>query len=59
MTEHYTQSTEEVMVYCARCGKLTPHKVSAGRLAHCIACVRPVKVKRPRPEQFKLFEGDK
>ena len=56
MSEHYTQSTDEVLIYCSKCGRLTVHKVSAGRLGHCMECVRAPKVKRPRPEQFKLFE---
>ena len=59
MSEHYTMNTEEVSVYCSKCGRVTVHKVNCGRLAQCLEHQVPIKVKRPRPEQFKLFDGDK
>jgi hypothetical protein len=36
LTEHYTTNTESITHWCPRCGRPTQHKVSGGRLAHCL-----------------------
>lgn len=36
MTEHYTAATESVFKFCAKCGKLTKHAVSSGRIGRCM-----------------------
>ena len=35
MSEHYTQSTESDLKYCARCQRRTRHAVSGGRIGRC------------------------
>ncbi len=56
MPEHYTAKTESVTVYCGRCGRVTLHLVSGGRMGRCEECVRPVRVKLPKSQQLHLFE---
>ena len=36
MSEHYTKTTDEAQAWCNHCGRVTKHRVSAGRLAHCL-----------------------
>jgi hypothetical protein len=36
MPEHYTRNTESVTQWCAKCGRPTQHRVSAGRLGRCM-----------------------
>jgi hypothetical protein len=36
MAEHYTRGTLEATRYCNTCCRPTQHKVSDGRLAHCL-----------------------
>ena len=36
MSEHYTKNTESVTHWCNRCGRMTDHRVSAGRLGLCM-----------------------
>ena len=41
MTEHFTRNTEEATHWCNKCRSHTQHKVSAGKLAHCLQCTEP------------------
>jgi hypothetical protein len=36
MAKHYTRNTLEDTAWCGTCGRMTQHKVSAGRLAECL-----------------------
>jgi len=35
VSEHYTRNTESALRYCDRCGRVTKHAVSDGRLGRC------------------------
>jgi hypothetical protein len=36
MTEHYTRNTETATAWCARCNRMTEHRVDGGRKGPCI-----------------------
>ena len=65
MTEHYTRNTEEATAWCARCQRMTQHRVDGGRKGPCIDPQHPtppVKAVIPpldpieKEKQGKLFE---
>lgn len=65
MTEHYTRNTESATAWCARCGRMTEHRVDGGRLGPCLDEKHPVpmvkaqipKLDLPKePEQGDLFK---
>ncbi len=35
MAEHYTRNTEGAPKWCNKCGRITVHAVSAGRVGRC------------------------
>jgi hypothetical protein len=65
MTEHYTRNTLECTAWCARCQRMTQHRVDGGRKGPCIDPKHlkpPVKAVIPpfddveKSKQGKLFE---
>lgn len=36
MSHHYTANTESVTQWCNKCQRATQHRVSAGRVGHCL-----------------------
>lgn len=56
MPQHWPKSTVEVSAWCNTCGKMTPHRVSDGRLGGCKnEHLRPAQEKKPEDTQGKLF----
>ena len=58
MPEHYTKATVEASIWCNKCGKMTPWRISDGRRSFCLTCYEkaPAKVEaKPIVEQGKLF----
>jgi hypothetical protein len=60
MPEHFTKSTVEATVWCAPCGKPTPHRIDDGRRGPCLVCLeKRGEVKAapapPAAEQGNLF----
>jgi len=53
MSEHYPRSTESTLALCARCGKITRHKVSDGRLAECLEHEAPYLTKKQARDRAK------
>ena len=68
MTEHYTRNTESVTAWCAKCSRMTDHRVDGGRRGPCIdpkhpasgiprAVIPPLDLP-PEPKQKNLFEDE-
>ena len=36
MSEHYPKKITETLGWCNRCGKQTMHRVSGGKMTHCL-----------------------
>jgi hypothetical protein len=59
MSEHYNKQTVEATVWCARCGKNTPHRVFDGRRQHCLICAALREAESQRAKrQGELFKGN-
>lgn len=43
MPEHYTKNTLECTVWCAKCQRMTQHRVDGGRRGPCIDPAHPVQ----------------
>jgi hypothetical protein len=57
MSEHYNKQTVEATVWCARCGKNTPHRVFDGRRHHCLICAALREAESQRAKrQGELFK---
>lgn len=58
MTEHYTRNTESVIAWCAKCQRMTQHRVDDGRRGPCLEHQTPVREKKEKREsaQKGLFE---
>jgi hypothetical protein len=52
MSQHYTKNTLEDTHFCKTCNRRTQHKVSNGRLAHCLE--HSPKEKKPAPKEKQL-----
>jgi ribosomal protein L44E len=52
MSQHYTRNTISQQVWCNKCKAFTDHKVSGGRLAHCLPCAE--KQEREHQENLEL-----
>jgi hypothetical protein len=59
MTEHYTRNTESATAWCNRCGRFTQHKVSDGRLAHCIDLEHPAPPAQTKAQIRRQAEAEK
>jgi hypothetical protein len=62
MTEHYTKTTEETTKFCNRCGRLTQHAVSGGRVGRCKEHEAPALTKaqsqrREKAEKTRMNPG--
>lgn len=63
MPEHYTRNTESVTAWCAKCQKMTTHRVDGGRRGPCLDPEHPQppvranipKYEPPKDDQGKLF----
>jgi hypothetical protein len=64
MSEHYTRNTETVTAWCAKCNRVTEHRVDNGRKGPCIDPNHPAPLTKaaippfnaPGGEQKNLFE---
>lgn len=52
MPEHFSKATVEATVWCARCGKPTPHMISDGRRGACLTCLH-----KPKDETKEAVEA--
>jgi hypothetical protein len=68
MPEHYTRNTISATCWCAKCGRMTDHRVDDGRRGPCIDPNHPVPMVRAQipkldlpsePEQGDLFKETK
>lgn len=46
MSEHYPKHFDEAVAFCKPCGRVTRHRVSAGRLAHCLEHQAPYETQQ-------------
>lgn len=57
MPEHFNKQTVEATVWCAKCGKPTPHSIFDGRRGSCLFCLnKPLPEPEPPSTQGGLFE---
>jgi hypothetical protein len=57
MPEHFTRNTLTASVWCAKCGRLTEHRIDGGRRGPCLECPpKPIKAKPAPIAQKGLFE---
>ncbi|HEX8807766.1 MAG TPA: hypothetical protein VF760_02090 [Xanthobacteraceae bacterium] len=54
MSEHYPKSTSEVPKYCPRCRRITQHRVSAGRVTHCLEHLPNMLTKKQAERRARL-----
>lgn len=54
MSEHYPKSTSEVPKYCPRCRRITQHRVSGGRVTHCLEHLPNWLTKQQRDRREKI-----
>lgn len=68
MGEHYNLNTVEVSHFCKKESRMTPHRVSGGKLGFCIPCYEASEAERaarmaapakPEPEQQLGLFGEK
>ena len=62
MPEHYTKHTEAVTRWCPHCNRDTLHRVSAGRIGHCLEHDAPTLTKKQakrRREQLRDHQNPK
>ena len=60
MPEHYTKSTVEARVWCAKCHAFTMHQVNSGRRGPCQVCIKRLNElpkQKPAAQQVGLFSG--
>ncbi len=59
MTQHFTRSTVSAAFHCAKCGKVTQHRIDDTRKGPCLECIAKydaAKALKPlEPEQRGLF----
>jgi len=59
MPEHYTRDTISCTVWCAKCGRMTEHRVDDRRRGPCMGCLaKPIEPQKPVQEdrQGSLFQ---
>lgn len=49
MPEHYSKNTVSATVWCAPCGKPTPHRIDNGRRGPCLVCLEKPTQTKTRP----------
>jgi hypothetical protein len=60
---HHTKNTVEASEYCNPCGRMTPHRIDAGRRGPCLVCMtklahdltQAMPPESTGPEQADLF----
>jgi hypothetical protein len=58
MSEHYPKATVQVSVWCNPCGKMTMHRVDAGRRGPCLQCLEKLGQKQGKPPKTKPVQMD-
>jgi len=58
MGEHYTKNCEGDTTWCAKCQRMTLHRVDSGRLGPCIDPKHPVP-KETRKQQKRRADEEK
>lgn len=56
MTEHFTKNTVSADLWCAKCMKVTAHRIDHGRKGPCLTCIEKLDAdhaKRPAPAPEK------
>jgi hypothetical protein len=65
MSEHFTRNTVSAQKYCAKCAKVTAHRIdhderTAGRFGPCLECIARLEVQHnsasPKVESEKQQE---
>lgn len=50
MTQHFTRSTISAELYCAKCQKMTQHRIDDRRKGPCLECIAKLVVKNAQRE---------
>ena len=58
MAEHYTKNTLECTAWCARCQRMTQHRVDGGRQGPCIDPAHP-KPKATKAQERRQRKAEK
>lgn len=56
MPEHYTKNTEECTAWCAKCQRMTQHRVDGGRRGPCIDPAHPYRELSKAQEKRRAAE---